>query len=117
MKRNLIILISFVISSCSYSFGGAELKSLPRAPYKEVRTKRNQDPAVREALRQKMEREHNEREQHRKMVEAKMKGERLAGKTNKASLKASEPPPQKPAADSKPEKAADPSPKTPEKGK
>jgi hypothetical protein len=88
-----------------------------RAPYKEVRTKSNQDAAVREALRHKMEREHNEREEHRKLTEAKMETARRASQTNRSSGKVAPETPQKPDAPSKPEKPDESSQKTSEKQK
>lgn len=54
-----------------------------RRPYKEVRTKHNQDPAVRDTLRKKIEAEHKQRAEERKKLEA----QRLKpGATNRVSV-------------------------------
>jgi hypothetical protein len=77
-----------IIGMC-FSLAAAEPASavpqLRRAPYKEVRTKANHDPAIREAKRKELERKQQEMEEHRKKMEALRRG----GATNSASFKSS----------------------------
>jgi hypothetical protein len=78
------MLVSFLMI---FSFEGLNLVSAAEAsanmqprrqPYKEGRTKHNQDPAVREALRKKIEAEHKKRMEERKKIEAQMATNRLS---------------------------------------
>lgn len=71
MKSILFTIFVFLASTaCDASDGPAQPR---RAPYKEVRTKHNQDPAVKEAIRAKLKREHEARIEHRKKIEAQMR--------------------------------------------
>jgi hypothetical protein len=76
--------IIFAILACSFSISASESESLPqirRAPYKEVRSKANHDPEVREAKRKEMERKQKAKEEDRKKAEASKRG----GWTNSVS--------------------------------
>ena len=62
-----------IVGMCFSLAAGESPSSVPplrRAPYKEVRTKANHDPKVREAKRKEIERKREEKEAHRKKVQA-----------------------------------------------
>jgi hypothetical protein len=81
--------LTLAILGMCFSLAAAEPAStgtqLRRAPYKEIRTKANHDPAIREAKRKELERKQQEMEEHRKKMEALRRG----GATNSASSKSS----------------------------
>jgi hypothetical protein len=89
---NVLTIFSFGISTLVIAADGpTNVQQARRQPYKEVRTKQNQDPNVREALKKRIIDKQKHRMGERKRIEAQMATNRVISATNRAHSSVSNP--------------------------